>query len=84
MNFFACWHRPGRLIKSGVFRDGVLVQGEVWACRHCGVPVEECPCVEYRISKLGSNCVKCEGSGWVAIVRSKRETIRQTLDLAAL
>ncbi len=84
MNFFACWHRPGRLLAGELWRDGVLIRGEVRSCRHCGVPVEECPCVEYRISKLGSKCPSCEGSHWLGIVRSRRETIKQALDLAAL
>lgn len=73
MNFFACWHRPGPVIR-----------GDVHKCRHCGVAIEECPCVEYRISKLGSNCPACEGSHWVGIIRSKRDTLKQALDLAAL
>ncbi len=84
MNFFACWHRSGRVLLAEVWRSGEVVRPEIRACRHCGVAIEECPCVQYRVSKLGSNCPACEGSGWVGILRSKRETIKQALDLVAL
>lgn len=60
MNFLYCWHRPGKLFPLRNFR----------VCRHCGVPVEECPCVDYGRSAK-SDCPCCEGSGWVGIIRSK-------------
>lgn len=61
MNFSYCWHRPGKLFRLRHFR----------VCRHCGVPVEECPCVSAGRTPQ-SDCKACEGSGWVAIIRSKR------------
>jgi hypothetical protein len=70
MNFVYCWHRPGRMV------------GNVRTCRHCGVAIEECPCVEYRVVKGGATCA-CEGSGWVAIVRSKVMLIAGLLGIEA-
>lgn len=67
MNFTYCWHRPGRLTRSGVR-----------LCRHCGVGIEDCPCVIWR--QAGSkDCEACEGSGWVGIVRSKAASVAQAL-----
>lgn len=68
MTFFYCWHRPGRRI-----------QAQRYACRHCGVAIEECPGVSWRNSCVGGSTCPCEGSGWVAIVRSKRQALAQTL-----
>lgn len=54
-----CWHR-------------LMIRGKHQVCRHCGVAVEECPCVSgYRSPKDGCRC--CSGSGWVAIVRGQIE-----------
>ncbi len=70
MNYAYCWHRPGAAIR-----------GEIRKCRHCGVAIEECPGVEWRKAcRLGRNC-QCEGSGWVGIIRSKRETLVQTVEI---
>jgi len=70
MNFVYCWHRPGRVLK-----------GEVRACRHCSIAVVECPCVSYG-RNAAAGCVICEGSCWVAMVRSKSAALEQTLDFA--
>jgi len=72
MNFFYCWHRPGKLFTLRNFR----------VCRHCGVPVEECPCVNYGRSPV-SDCPCCEGSGWVGLVRSRASTLRSNLAINA-
>ncbi len=70
--FYAyCWHRPGR------------IHGSTWTCRHCAVGISECACVSYSRSPAPGCCPMCEGSGWVAILRSKLATMRQTLDLGA-
>jgi hypothetical protein len=61
-----CWHRPGR-----------LTRGRVRLCRFCGVALEECPC-EPRKRKDGP-CPCCQGSEWVAIVRSRRAKIAEVL-----
>lgn len=60
-----CWHRPGRRIRFGVL------------CRHCGVLIEECPCVEWR--KVRSDCPLCQGGGWVAVVRGRRAKFAELL-----
>jgi excinuclease UvrABC ATPase subunit len=49
-----CWHR-GRQ------------SGKHILCIHCGVAVEECPCVSWRVPD--GSCRACSGSGYVAIVR---------------
>lgn len=61
-----CWHRCGRVryFRRVAFR----------VCRHCGVPVEECPCATWG-RMPARDCPCCEGSGWVAIIRSKRQTV---------
>ncbi len=66
MFYVYCWHRPGRIGRG------------FWICRHCGIGVEECACVSYSRVPNGT-CAACEGSGWVAIVRSKISAMRQTL-----
>lgn len=42
------------------------IEGRHHVCRHCGVLIEECPCVEWRQIKKGCPC--CFGGGWVAVV----------------
>jgi len=37
------------------------------------------PCVQYRVVSKG--CPWCEGSGWVAIIRSKAQAIAQVLGI---
>lgn len=69
MNYFYCWHRPGRSIR-----------GEIRACCHCGVAIQECICFSWRGAPL-SDCPACEGSGWVGIVRSKLATLAQMVGL---
>jgi hypothetical protein len=68
MTFAYCWHRPGRHLRAGVF-----------VCRYCGVAIEECPGVAWRNACVGGSLCPCEGSGWVAIVRSKRQAFAQVL-----
>jgi hypothetical protein len=69
MNFFYCWHRPGKL------RHGLR------QCRHCQVAIEECGCLSYGRTP-GKDCPCCEGSGWVGVVRSKAAMVEQALGLA--
>lgn len=54
----ACWHRL-------VIRKGRNV------CRFCGVEIETCPCEAYRVPD--GKCDLCQGSGWLALLRSSRE-----------
>jgi hypothetical protein len=69
MFYVYCWHRPGASIR-----------GEIRRCRHCGVAVEECPGVAWRQAcDLGAQCPACEGSGWVAIIRSKSAELAQMI-----
>lgn len=68
MNYFVCWHRPGRVIPN-----------KGWLCRHCGVAIEECPCEPRK--RREPPCPCCDGSKWVAIVRSRRDATAQALDL---
>jgi hypothetical protein len=67
-----CWHRPGML---RYFKHVVLRM-----CRNCGVPIEECPCVSWGRTPNAS-CPACEGSGWCATVRSRQQTIRDSVEL---
>ena len=69
MNFFVCWHRPGKIVRG------------IRTCRNCGIAIEECG-HESRKRKDGP-CPVCDSSAWVAIVRSRRAAIAQTLDLEA-
>jgi hypothetical protein len=59
-----CWHRPGRTLAS-----------KTVVCRHCGVAIEYCPCVDDTYRKCNRNCSACGGSMWVAIVRGWRAAI---------
>ena len=68
MDYFYCWHRPGRVIR-----------GEVRQCRHCGVAIEECVGVVWRRA-CAIDCAACEGSGWVGIVRSKAMGLAQAFE----
>ncbi len=71
MNFAYCWHRPGRVLR-----------GEIRQCRHCGVAIEECPCVVLQRNVM-PGCTACEGSGWVGILRSKSAAVKQMLGIAS-
>lgn len=66
MNIPYCWHRPGALKR---FRHI-----ELRTCRHCLVPVEECPCVDWGRA-VSQDCPLCEGSGWIATIRSRRQLL---------
>lgn len=67
MNFQYCWHRPGKLSRSAIR-----------TCRNCSVAIEPCVCSNF--SRGGhSDCIYCEGSGWVAIVRSKLQATHDML-----
>lgn len=68
VNYFYCWHKAGRQTRGGIV-----------TCRHCGIGVEECPCLTWSRSP-NDECPMCEGSGWVAMVRSRRATLVQILD----
>ena len=72
MNVPYCWHRPGLLRH---FRHIVLR-----VCRHCGVPVEECPCLSWGRTP-NSECPACEGSGWCAIIQSRQQTVRNFVEV---
>lgn len=63
-----CWHLPGRQIRP-----------EVLACRHCGVAIEECPCVPVLAHKVYENFPTCLGSGFVAILRSRYTKYREAI-----
>jgi hypothetical protein len=60
-----CWHR-------------LRMRGKIHLCRHCGVLIEECPCVSYRVSD--ANCPCCSGSGWVSVVRGHVAKFQEFLD----
>jgi hypothetical protein len=55
-----------------------VIRGEIRQCRHCGVAVQECVCFQWR-QAAQTDCPACEGSGWVAIVRSKLAGLVQVL-----
>lgn len=65
-----CWHRPGRIqaFRRASFR----------MCRNCNVPLQECPCVDWCRTPNAA-CSVCEGSGWIAIIRSRAQTVRDVL-----
>lgn len=65
MEWVLCWHRAGK------------AKGNVLLCSHCGVAVEECPCVSYRVPN--DTCQICDGSGYVAIVRGKASKFAEYL-----
>ena len=67
MNFFYCWHRPGRMYR-----------GHTRLCRLCGIAIEECPCVSWGRTP-DSDCPICEGSGWISIIRSRMQMLRDIL-----
>lgn len=52
-----CWHR-------------LRIRGKHHVYRHCGVAIEPCPCVTWMRSP-DSHCPLCEGSGYLATVRSE-------------
>jgi hypothetical protein len=66
-----CWHRPGVLSPSRTR----------YTCRHCGVLIEECPCVQWRM--VDDRCCYCHGSGFVAVVRGWITKIRDLLEAVA-
>lgn len=68
MNYFYCWHRPGREVRG--FR----------LCRHCGIVIEECPCVSYG-RDAAKGCTACEGSCWVGRLVSKSALLVQALPI---
>lgn len=61
-----CWHRPGRRTRSFLM------------CRHCGVAIEECPCVKWNRSPA-DDCPLCQFSGWIATVRIERARFAEYL-----
>lgn len=61
---FYCWHRAGKRWR-----------GHIYLCQHCGIAIEECPCVNWGRSP-DSKCPCCEGSGWVAVLQSKMQILR--------
>jgi hypothetical protein len=63
-----CWHRPSKQIRSSYV-----------TCRHCGVVIEECPCVPAGARKVDDKCPACLGSGYVAFVRSRYARYREAL-----
>lgn len=67
MNYAYCWHRPGKRWKD-----------HIYLCRHCGVAIEECRCVSWGRS-TEKDCVACEGSGWVSMIRSRLQAMRDVL-----
>jgi hypothetical protein len=56
-----CWHRP-------------VFKGALRLCIHCGVQIEECPCARNRVPD--AECIFCDGSGWVSLVRGKVQKFR--------
>lgn len=63
-----CWHRAGRMLRSGVV-----------VCRNCAVAIEYCPCVDGSYRKCDPNCKACQGSMWVAVVRGRVSKIAALL-----
>ncbi len=43
------------------------IVGRHHVCHHCGVLIEQCPCVQYRV--VDGKCPCCIGSGWVSVIR---------------
>jgi hypothetical protein len=60
-----CWHR-------------LRMRGRLHTCINCGVLIEECPCVNYRVSDPA--CPGCSGSGWVSVVRGHIAKFQEYLD----
>lgn len=61
-----CWHR-------------LRMRGRFHTCIHCGVLIEECPCVNVRVP--AGDCIYCSGSGWVSFVRGEVEKFLEYLEL---
>jgi hypothetical protein len=61
-----CWHRPGPYTRNHNV-----------TCRHCGVIIEYCPCVNETFRKCDPNCRCCRGSMWVAVARSRTQKLRE-------
>jgi hypothetical protein len=61
-----CWHR-------------LRLRGRLQTCAHCGVQIEECPCVNWRVPDGSCRC--CGGSGWVAVVRGQLAKFREYADV---
>lgn len=62
-----CWHQ-------------LRIRGRWQVCRHCGVQIEQCPCVSHERAP-DSDCKLCDGSGWLSVVRSQAEMFREFLAL---
>lgn len=62
-----CWHRLR------------ITRNRLTVCRHCGVEVEECPCVRWRV--VDPKCLFCDGSGWVAVVKGQMQRFREYVDV---
>ena len=63
MQYIHCWHRPGRVTRSGVV-----------TCRYCGVAIDWCSCVNtFTFRNAIPDCDICEGSWWVAVIRGQRD-----------
>lgn len=57
------------------------MRGKHHTCAECGVLIEECPCVSWRVPD--GSCVCCNGSGWVAFVRGHVDKFLEYLALRA-
>jgi hypothetical protein len=51
----------------------------VQTCRHCGVAIEQCPCVSHFRAAGAQDGPACEGSGWAGLVRSKHAALVEVL-----
>lgn len=60
-----CWHR-------------LRIRRKLFLCKYCGVLIEECPCVTWRL--VDDNCPCCSGSGWVAAVRGSVAKFKEYVD----
>jgi len=60
-----CWHR-------------LVIRRRRNLCQHCGVEIEECPCVTFRVPN--GKCELCLGSGWLAVVRSNAAKFLEYID----
>ena len=64
-----CWHQ-------------LRIRGRFKVCRHCGIGIEQCPCVAFdRVPK--GDCILCFGSGWIAVIRSEAMRFREFAGLDA-
>jgi hypothetical protein len=66
-----CWHQPGRM--------NLFARAAFRSCKHCGLSIEQCPCVSWGRSPNDA-CPACEGSGWVALMQSKGQAMRNLLE----